>query len=330
MSATGLGPDRDLRSAARAFSEHLRFERRLSTHTVAAYARDLGQLAEFFDQRLGRPAKIGDLGRLSLRAWLASVAEEGVAVTVARKLAAVRTFGDYLERQGWARGNPARLVTGPKLRRRAPVVVGPEQAEQLVEAPLDAVDRHPVRKLRDAVLLELLYGAGLRVSELGALGVGDVALEEQSVRVIGKGNKERVVPFGTKARAALEAYLPRRAELAQRGRAVVDQDALLLSSRGRRLGVRSIQNIVKGYGVIRLGRADLHPHALRHSCATHMLDGGADLRAIQEMLGHSSLSTTQRYTHLSIEQLMRVYDQSHPLSRDAQIPRRRSGQGGDG
>jgi integrase/recombinase XerC len=169
-------------------------------------------------------------------------------------------------------------------------------------------------------MLELLYGSGLRVGELVGLSLDDVDLGEARARVLGKGKKERVVPLGGKCVAALDAYLPRRAALAHPRTRALDGRALFVSARGKRIGTRAVQALVKRYGALGAGRADLHPHALRHTCATHLLDGGADLRAIQELLGHASLSTTQRYTHVSMEHLLRVYDAAHPLAK-----KRRSG-----
>jgi len=184
-----------------------------------------------------------------------------------------------------------------------------------MDAPAEQSGRRESEQLRDTLLLELLYGSGLRVSELIGLDLVSIDSAQAELRVIGKGDKERIVPLGEKALEALEAYLPRRAELRHPKSGYQDPAALLLGRRGRRLGVRWVQELVRRYGALGSGRPDLHPHALRHSCATHMLEGGADLRAIQEMLGHSSLSTTQRYTHLSLDQLIRVYDQAHPLAR---------------
>jgi integrase/recombinase XerC len=189
-----------------------------------------------------------------------------------------------------------------------------ESAAEVMAAPALA-SGSDVAQLRDSALLEVLYGGGLRVSELAQLDLAAVSLGDKSVRVLGKGKKERVVPLGSKAEEALRAYLSRRVELRHPKTGAQDPAAVFLGQTGRRLGVRWVQKLVRRYGALGAGRPDLHPHALRHSCATHMLEGGADLRAIQEMLGHSSLSTTQRYTHLSLDRLLEVYDKSHPLAR---------------
>jgi integrase/recombinase XerC len=188
--------------------------------------------------------------------------------------------------------------------------------------PLDAAVTQAER-VRDAALLEVLYGSGLRVSELVGLDLDHVALERDELRVLGKGKKERLVPLGTKAREAILAYLGSRPELRNERTGAQDPRALFLGRRGTRLGVRRVQTLVQRYGALGAGRSDLHPHALRHSCATHLLEGGADLRAIQELLGHSSLATTQRYTHVSLDQLMRVYDRAHPLAHRANARRER-------
>jgi integrase/recombinase XerC len=229
---------------------------------------------------------------------------------VARKIAAVRSWMRWLHRRGHLTKNPAAELSTPKVRRPLPTFLSVDAAAQVVEAP--ATDT--AAGCRDRALLELLYGSGLRVSEAAGLNRFDVDLSEARVRVVGKGNKERIVPLGTKCVDALKAYLLVRGELAAKS-ATPDERALFLSPRGKRLGVRAIQTQVQRFGALGAGRADLHPHALRHTFATHLLDGGADLRAIQELLGHSSLSTTQRYTHVSTDHLMKAYDNAHPLAR---------------
>jgi integrase/recombinase XerC len=206
-----------------------------------------------------------------------------------------------------------------------PTFLSAEDAALVLEAP--RADNTGARRaedavmLRDRALLELLYAAGLRVSEACGLDIGSLALGERAVRVMGKGRKERLAPFGAKCEEALARWLAVRAELTHPRTGFLDPRAVFVSTRGRRLGPRAAQLIVRRYGIAGVGRGDLHPHALRHTCATHLLDGGADLRAIQEMLGHSSLSTTQRYTHVSVAHLMTVYDAAHPLARLAKKPR---------
>jgi integrase/recombinase XerC len=218
-----------------------------------------------------------------------------------------------LQREDPQLQNPAEQLDGPKLAASTPTFLGVDAARQVVEAPAVAPISDAARA-RDALILELLYGCGLRLSELAGLDLASIEGGRSALRVVGKGNKERRVPLGAAATTALDAYLVLREQWAHPKTGFVDPKALLLSRFGRRLGVRTIQKLVHRYGALGAGRADLHPHALRHSCATHMLEGGADLRVLQEMLGHSSLSTTQRYTHLSLQQLLSVYDKSHPLA----------------
>ncbi len=307
------GPE--LASVVERFGEYLAFERRASPHTVQAYRRDLSGLAQFLRAQLSREPLLGDVTRLSLRAWLGDLAQNLTATSIARKLSSVRALYVFLGRSGEVRENPAALIQSPKLSRGLPLVLRAEAAAEVVEAPSTDADSDAAEPLRDRVLLELLYGSGLRVSELAALDLNDVSTRACEVRVLGKGRKERIVPISGKALAALEQYLPRRSQLAHPRTRQLDDKALLLTRRGKRLGVRRIQALVQRYGALGAGRPDLHPHALRHSCATHLLEGGADLRVIQELLGHSSLSTTQRYTHVSLDQLLTVYDKAHPLAR---------------
>jgi integrase/recombinase XerC len=303
------------------FADHLAHERRASPHTVSAYRRDLEGLAAFGRERFGDTVGLAQIDRIVLRGYLGKLAEGRKPATIGRKLASFRAFFSYLERQGVVRKNPAALLESPKLRRKLPRLIDAETAAQLMDAPLSVADGRkrassglPAERSRDAALLELLYGSGLRVSEVVGLDLDHLALESEELRVLGKGNKERVVPVGAPARSALSEYLARRAELRPRSGGELPR-AVFVSRRGRRLSVRAVQKLVRRYGIAAAGRADLHPHALRHSCATHLLEGGADLRVIQELLGHSSLATTQRYTHVSMDQLLAVYDKAHPLAR---------------
>jgi integrase/recombinase XerC len=302
-----------LRPAIARFVAHLAGERRASPHTAAAYGRDLEQLAVFVDEK--RPgAGPGDLDIFVLRGFLGALARTHAPASVARKIASVRAFLRYLQRRGEVDKNVALELALPKVRRPLPTFLNVDAAAEVMTTPDDGT----AEGLRDRAILETLYGAGLRVSELAGLDLGDVdtaSPELGSVRVLGKGKKERVVPLGSSAVAAVRRYLERRDELADPRTGARDPRALFLTKRGARVGVRLVQRLVHRYGELGAGRADLHPHALRHTCATHMLDGGADLRAIQKMLGHESLSTTQRYTHVSIDHLTRVYDAAHPLAR---------------
>ncbi len=315
MSAVRASHSADLAAVVARFAEYLALERRSSPHTVAAYRRDLSSLVEFLRERLERDPQLSDVSRMSLRSWLGTVGEGLAATSIARKLSSVRAFYVFLGRTGEVRENPAALLQSPKLSRGLPLVLRAEAAAEVVESPDAAPLGSEIERLRDRVMLELLYGSGLRVSELFGLDLDAVDLRGAELRVVGKGRKERIVPMSGKALEALAAYLPRRAELAHPSTRKLDERALLLSVRGRRLGVRAMQKLVQRYGALGAGRPDLHPHALRHSYATHLLEGGADLRVIQELLGHSSLATTQRYTHVSLDQLLTVYDKAHPLAR---------------
>ncbi len=306
----------DLGAAIEAFESFLRAERNASANTVAAYGRDLRALASFLRERKGlapdAAVAIGAVDLYALRGHLGALARTHAPPSIARKLAAVRTFFRYLVDHGHLAASPADELSSPKTRRPLPTFLSVDAAKEVVECA--SAELGPVGA-RDRVALELLYGSGVRVSELVGLDLAGLDLREGRARVLGKGRKERLVPFGEAAREALVAYLAVRPSLAHPRTGALDPRALLVSVRGRRLPVRAVQLLVRAYGARGAGRADLHPHALRHTCATHLLDGGADLRAIQEVLGHASLSTTQRYTHVSVEHLLRVYDQAHPLAR---------------
>jgi integrase/recombinase XerC len=291
------------------FLDFLASERRASRHTVAAYRRDLGQLTTFMVEKRGGEVPAGKIDVFLLRQWLGTVARVVAPPSVARKIAAIKAFFRYLHHRGLIARDPASDLASPKVRRPLPTFLGVDAAREVMESS----DRQEPIGKRDRAVLEVLYGSGLRVSELSNLDIGDVDLKQGSARVLGKGNKERVVPLGRAAIVSLEAYLEVRT-LLPRGRSPHPR-ALFLSVRGARLGARQVQLLVHRYGALGAGRGDLHPHALRHTCATHMLEGGADLRAIQEMLGHASLATTQRYTHVSLDQLMKVYDGAHPLAK---------------
>lgn len=307
--------DDALEKLLRRFTTHLAAERRASKHTVLAYGSDLRALFRYVRTKREAP-DVEAIDKLLLRSFLAELARKVSPGTLSRKLASVRAFFGWLERETLVRRNPASELASPKLRRKLPRFLGAAAAAEVMEAPrLAAVTE--IERARDTALLEVLYGSGLRVSELVGLDLAEVELGEGSLRVLGKGNKERIVPLGGKAKAALEQYLEKRPELRHPKTGAQDGQALFLSRSGGRLGVRRVQTLVQRYGGLGAGRGDLHPHALRHSCATHLLEGGADLRAIQELLGHSSLATTQRYTHVSLDQLMAVYDRAHPMARVA-------------
>ncbi|MBI4637003.1 MAG: tyrosine recombinase XerC [Candidatus Rokubacteria bacterium] len=281
-----------------AFLQHLAVERNASPHTLRSYRSDL---AEF--QRFLGPAGVGSVREVDariVRAFLAGLHTRGLdPASVARKLAALRSWFRFLVRRRLVPRNVARDVRGPRLPQKLPGFLPIDEVRVLMEGPAAA----DAQRARDTAILELLYASGLRVSELAGLDVDDADRAERTVRVLGKGGKERIVPFGTKAADALERYLGTRP--AARG-------PLFTNRRGGRLTGRSIRTIVRrrarGAGLVRR----VSPHTLRHTFATHLLDAGADLRAIQELLGHSRLSTTQRYTHVGSDHLMRVYDAAHP------------------
>jgi integrase/recombinase XerC len=294
------------------FLVHLESERHASKHTRLAYGRDLASLDKFLRDRDSRGAKdVRAIDVYALRGWLGTLARTHAPSSVARHVAAVRTWMKWLRRIGALDASPADELASPKVRRPLPTFLDVDAAKEVVESPTS----DDARGLRDRAILEVLYGSGLRVSELCGLELGDVDLATAQARVLGKGKKERVVPLGGKSVEALRAWLAVRGDMVHTKRRTQDPRALFLAVRGARINVRAVQLLVHKYGALGAGRSDLHPHALRHTCATHMLGGGADLRAIQEMLGHASLSTTQRYTHVSIEHLMKVYDQAHPLAR---------------
>lgn len=292
------------------FEVHLRDERRMSPNTVQAYRRDLNQLDAFLAREFPeiRPEEVG---KPELRSWMRAEVERLTASSLARKLASARALFRFLVEVGRMPLNPASSMKMPKVRRKLPLVVSAESASEL----LSLLDRRDdVVGRRDKALLEILYGSGLRVSEAVGLDLNHVDLTARTLRVLGKGKKERVVPVGGPCVDALRDYLAVRTQLRGKEGRTRDSAALFLGVQGGRLGARRVQELVQKYGVVGTGRSNLHPHALRHSCATHMLEGGADLRAIQDFLGHESVATTQRYTHLSTQKLAEVYDRAHPLS----------------
>lgn len=300
----------------RSFLQHLAGVRRVSPRTVTEYGRDVAGLATFMlDRDPSSAPEVQSVDVYVLRAWLGLLHQKFAPSSIARKVAAVRTWMRWMRRRGIILGCPADELGTPKVRRGLPTLLSAEAAHDVVEVAMPA----GARGLRDRALLEVLYGSGLRVSEICGLDLDSVDLETATARVLGKGRKERLVPLGGKCVAAIAAWLVVRNALRHPVRLTQDTRALFLTARGARIYPRAVWVVVRSAGMHGAGRADLHPHALRHTCATHMLDGGADLRAIQEMLGHASLSTTQRYAHVSVEQLMRVYDGAHPLARAKRV-----------
>lgn len=312
----------DWDAALTAFGRYLEVERAYSPHTVEAYLRDVRALREHLAQARGEERPVDRLTTLDIRGQLAALYGDNGAATIGRKLSSVRAFCRFLVKRGVLAANPGAAVRGPKRRRGLPRALDVDDAFRLVEAPADTgrtshrtlsareEARHAMLRLRDAAMLELLYGTGLRVSELCALDVGDFERERFGVPLVlvrrGKGGKARQVPVGGSADRALAAYLPARAGLGARGQ------ALFVNAAGNRLTTRSVQRQVKRWTIAGGVAADATPHSLRHSFATHLLDEGVDLRAIQDLLGHASLSSTQIYTKISLDHLTKVYDAAHP------------------
>lgn len=282
------------------FIKHLSDERNYSEHTVKAYR---GDLENFRDFLLKEEKKIEDADVASINAYVSTLYGKNSPASVERKISAVRSFFSYLVRKGIVAQNPAKLVRTPKKEKHLPVFLSVDEVFNLVD--VKDPKKSPLR-VRDRAILELLYSSGLRVSELAGTTLADLSMGEAIIRVRGKGNKERIVPVGSKALSALGEYLDIREKLKPAS------DRIFLNSRGGGITTRSLARIIKKYGLVSGISKNVSPHVLRHSFATHLLAGGADLRAIQEMLGHASLSTTQRYTHLSVERIMEVYDKTHP------------------
>ena len=297
----------DLAAAAEAFERHLGLERNRSPHTVRAY---LGDVVGFLDHlaRLGG-RRVADIDLATLRGWLAVQRTRGAArATMARRSAALRTFCAWAHTAGLIDDDPGQLLASPKSRRTLPPVLRTDEAERLMGVHEDSGDP-PAVQLRDALVVELLYASGIRVSELVGLDIDDIDRRRRVLRVLGKGSKERTVPYGQPADQALERWLADgRPELAT----PVSGAALLLGVRGRRIDQRTVRTIVHRRTAAVPGAPDLGPHGLRHTAATHLLEGGADLRAVQELLGHASLATTQIYTHVSVERLRATYRRAHP------------------
>ncbi len=311
--STERQPERSFATAAKRFLDFLRV-RNASRNTVRNYGKDLALFADHLARGADREARFDEITRLTIREFMAEGSQRGLTqATLARRLSALRAFFDYLVREEGLPSNPARSVSAPKIPKKLPTVMTAEETNRLVDEVeyKDGRDRFPEKVVRDRLIFELLYATGLRVSELVGLNVDDFDLAERWISVRGKGRKERQVPYGAKAGEALERFLAVRAKLKPPPKV----RALLIHRWGgsiRRLTARSVGLILKKYARAFNGDPSLHPHSLRHAFATHLLAEGADLRAIQELLGHASLSTTQRYTQLSMKHLMKVYDDAHP------------------
>lgn len=286
------------------FLDELRREN-ASAHTIKSYGSDLRDFEAYFTPPDEVPPPVTAFDLLSLREWLAALHERGAkAVTIRRKVAALRMFFGFLVKEKVVEVNPARMLHLPKLPQRIPAVPDAEQTGALIDGVALGKLERPFPR-RDLAIFELLYGCGLRVSELVGLNLDDVDPRERWLLVRGKGRKERQVPMGLKAWDALEIYLRERG-----GR--TEERAVFLNHRGARLSDRAVRDVVKVYATALAGDPSLHPHSFRHAFATHLLADGADLRAIQELLGHARLSTTQKYTQVSLTDLIRVYDKAHP------------------
>ena len=306
------------------FEEYLRVEKNRSPHTVLAYTRDLSQFQAFLAGDAGGDG-IKGIDHLTVRRYIGSLYKKEKKSSIGRKLASIRSFFDFMMKKGYTANNPARMVSIPKREKTLPSFISVDEAFALMDVPHGT----SLGKLRDRAILELLYSSGLRVSELVGLDRSDIDLKEGVLKVLGKGSKERIVPIGEKAVEAIEEYLKSRGQGSGVGANLVfarqieaitriaptDNRPLFLNLRGGRLTQRSVERFVKKYtSGLAVGKR-VTPHSLRHTFATHLLDNGADLRGIQEMLGHVSLSTTQKYTHLSMDRLMAVYDNAHPKAK---------------
>ena len=310
-----------MRTHLHQFLEYLRFNRNLSARTVLAYESDLTQYLRFLERHFDRPAdRIAptDIDYSAVRAFMREQYDRGQArSSSARRLASIRSFGRYLRREEIIERDPGALMATPKQDRKLPARLDEREMEQMLDAP----DSTTPLGRRDRAILELFYASGLRLSELVGLGLEDINLSSRLVRVLGKGGKERIVPFNRATAAALRAYLADRETLLRQGkkpppplrrRGRAGAEPLFVNYQGGRLSARSVDRLVRRYVAATSTRYGISPHALRHSFATHLLERGADLRSIQEMLGHARISTTQRYTHVSAAQLMSVYKKTHP------------------
>jgi integrase/recombinase XerC len=313
-----------MKAAVDQYLKYLRSVRNASPNTLRSYQNDLDQFIEFLTPPGTETPQLQDITHLIIREFLANLHDQELEKSsIARKLAAIRSFFKFAVREGLVVRNPARLVATPKLPKRIPSVLSAEDLSTFLDSivatpapagrkPQKSIDENRLLVRRDRAILELLYASGVRVSELTGLNLADIDRKERMLRVRGKGNKERIVPYGGKAEQALEAYEPIRDGLLRKAGRRGNPEAVFLNHLGTRLSSRTVARIVKKYVRLINVNWDLHPHSLRHAFATHLLADGADLRAIQELLGHASLSTTQRYTHASIRQLMEVFDKAHP------------------
>jgi len=298
------------------FIDYLRSQKGYSDHTVKNYQVDLEHFLDFLAAKQRQAGKeetapqLESIDFLVIREYLGELYGRYKRTTIARKLSAVRSFFYFLERKGLVKGNPAADISTPKRGKYIPTHLPVDEMFRLLEGP----DRGKPLGLRDLAILEVLYSCGFRVSELSGLNLSSIDFGQRLVRVVGKGNKERIAPIGRKALRAVEAYIEATHPLRKKAQSDVQDAPLFINFRGGRLTTRSIGRIIKKYASKCGLMTEITPHSLRHTFATHLLDGGADLRSVQELLGHVSLSSTQKYTHVSLERLMEVYDKAHPRS----------------
>lgn len=286
------------------FEDYLQHEKRYSKHTLSAYKRDLAQFSQWLDEK--RIDNIVNADSLNIRHWVASLHRQGIGgKTLQRKLSSLRSFYQFLIRKQLLKNNPAVDIRAPKTARTLPKTLDADTLTQLLE-----IDSDDILAVRDKAMMELFYSSGLRLSELADLDLIDINLQESSLRAVGKGNKARILPIGRKAIEAMKKWIHRRAELAD-----MNEQAVFVSKRGTRISVRSIQQRLDYWRKKQGLEQHIHPHKLRHSFASHILESSGDLRAVQELLGHADISTTQIYTHLDFQHLAKVYDKAHPRAR---------------
>jgi len=300
------------------FVEYLQDNKGFSQHTIRNYHIDLRQFLDFLDSKKKKSpegdvpnVEVGSVDSLIIREYVGSLFGRLRRSTISRKLSALRSFFFFLEKNGLIKDNPASDIASPKLENYIPNYLPVDDMFRLLERP----DQEKPLGLRDLAILEVLYSCGIRLSELESLDISSIDFDQRLIRVIGKGNKERIVPIGRQALQAVRNYMEATQYLRKKSGHSSKDSALFINFCGRRLSGRSVERIVKRYAGECGLASDISPHSMRHTFATHLLDGGADLRSVQELLGHASLSTTQKYTHVSLDRLMEVYDKAHPRSR---------------
>ncbi|MBC8419771.1 MAG: tyrosine recombinase XerC [Proteobacteria bacterium] len=306
-----------LQNGIELFMAYLRDQRSYSQHTVRNYRNDLKQFSEFLTSKGYSSHKeskddfrVEAIDALTIRRYVGDLYGRLRRTSIARKLSAVRSLFLFLEKQGLVKGNPAADIATPKLEKYVPTYLPVDDVFRLLERP----DREKPLGLRDLAILEVLYSCGIRVGELEGLNISSVDFDERLVKVIGKGNRERVVPIGRQALLAVRNYLDAIHQIRRKKGGVSQDSPLFINFQGGRLSARSVGRIIKKYVKETGLTSEISPHSIRHTFATHLLDGGADLRSVQELLGHASLTSTQKYTHVSLDRLMEVYDNAHPRS----------------